>query len=53
MLYTNSITHPKMISITNGNVDIDKLKKRLKKILILLTMRLQNKQNPLNLTALA
>lgn len=39
MLYTNSITHPKMISITNGNVDIDKLDTSINRsiALILLT----------------
>ena len=48
MLYTSSITHPKMFSVINGNTDIDKLDTSINRsiALILLTAKGEVFGNP-------
>ena len=48
MIYTNSITHPKMISNVNGNIELDKLSTSINRsiALILLTAKGEMFFNP-------
>ena len=48
MLYTNSITHPKMFSLNNGNTELDKLSSSINRsiALILLTAKGEAFGNP-------